>query len=245
MSSEFNSMDLLQPRPASTVLLASTHSSWHTCLKPQSPTPNPIWKPRGFLGQRNRLHHSSSHLRGYGDLHWLVENLPAATGRNRTSVVHLRSVVAERGAWRRNKYKWHTGLEGTDEFVLCWLLRWVLLLYNYGLQLIGFEPSPSEQCASVMSDITSVTKPADRGLMTGLSLFNSDDDIPLQQQQHYPSSTVTLGHCTHKRQTSSVQSAPCVALLWITSRPPTNIMHTTILLWLHLVIGDQMLQVKV
>ena len=124
MPGKFNSTDLLQPRPTLMVLLASTHSSWHTYLKPQTPNPNPIWKPQGFLGQCNQLHHSSSHLRGYRDLHWLVENLPVATGRNQTSVVHLQSVVAERGAWQRNKYEWHTGLEGTNEFVLCWLLRW-------------------------------------------------------------------------------------------------------------------------
>ena len=69
--------------------------------------------------------------------------------------------------------------------------------------------------------------------------------VPFRQWWQHPSLTVTLGHCTRKRQTSSVQSAPFTALSWIMSRPPTNIMHTTVPLQLHLVTGDQMLQVRV
>ena len=56
---------------------------------------------------------------GYGGQLVSVETLPTATGRNQTSVVHLMEDHGGKGGWRRNKCERHTGLEGTDEFVLC------------------------------------------------------------------------------------------------------------------------------
>ena len=51
---------------------------------------------------------------GYGGQLVSVENLPAATGRNQTSVVHLRKVVTETGAVERERQSTNATSDVTD-----------------------------------------------------------------------------------------------------------------------------------
>ena len=78
-------------------------------------------------------------------------------------------------------------------------------------ETIEIEPTPSEQSVSVMSDVTDITKPADRELTSGRHIL--------------------------RRWTSSVLSAPFVVLSQTTFKSLTRTMCKTLLLQLHLVLG--------
>ena len=137
-----------------------------------------------------------------------IENLPASAGMIQTSV-HLRKVVTETGVVKRARMSRNAeGSKTLDQFAkervkeasertsvnstLNWEAPNSLFHTDSGItfvesdqmphnETIEIEPTPSEQSASAMSDVTDVTKPADGELTTVPFLFD-DTGTPHTQE---------------------------------------------------------------